>query len=120
MTNHQAQCEPVRSDGRLLRVKLRPFKAHRGDLDRLLAACLTAGAPRLGRPEELRAVWAAVARACQAGRWPHLGEVAAYSAWLDAHDYPAVHHSPRPNEDYRPAHPLVSDAGRALIGEATP
>lgn len=112
--------EPMRPDRRLLRVNLRPFKAAGGDIRALLDACLTAAAARWGTPEELRAAWAAVARACQAGRWPHMGDVAAFSAWLEAHDYPAVHHSPRYREAYRPAYRLVSDAGRALIDEATP
>jgi hypothetical protein len=112
--------EPVRPDGRLLRVNLRPFKAAGGDIRVLLDACLTAAAARWGTPEELRAAWAAVARACQAGRWPHVGDLAAFSAWLEAHDCPAVHHAPQYREAYRPAYRLVSDAGRALIEEATP
>ena len=112
--------EPVRPDGRLLRVNLRPFKARGGDPDRPLVACRAAAAARWGAQAELRAAWAAVASACQAGRWPHLGDVAAFSAWLDAHDYPAVHHSTQYREAYQPAYRLVSDAGRALIGEATP
>jgi hypothetical protein len=111
--------EPVRPDGRLLRVNLRPFKARRGDLDRLLDACLEAARVRWGTPGDLRAAWAAVADACQAGRWPHLGEVATFSAWLDAHGYPAVYHSPRYRQAYRPAYRLISDTGRDLIYEVT-
>ena len=60
--------EPARSDGRLLRVHLRPFKAHGGDSDRLLAACLAAARMPWGAPSELAAVWADVAQACRAGR----------------------------------------------------
>jgi hypothetical protein len=111
--------EPVRPDGRLLRVNLRPFKSRSGDPDRLLAACQAAAAAHWGTPDELRVAWATVADACRAGRWRHLGEAETFSAWLDAHDYPAVHHSPQYHEAYRPAYRLVSDAGRELIGEAT-
>lgn len=105
--------EPVRPDGRLQRVNLRPFKAAGGDIRALLDACQMAAAARWGTPEELRAAWVAVARASQSGRWPHVGDVAAFSAWLDAHDYPAVHHSPQYREAYRPAYRLVSDTARA-------
>jgi hypothetical protein len=92
--------EPVRPDGRLLRVNLRPFKAAGGDLEQLLDACLTAAAVRWGTREELRTAWATVAGAGEAGRWPRLGEAATFSGWLDAHDYPAVHHSPQYREAY--------------------
>ncbi len=111
--------EPVRPDGRLLRVNLRPFKALRGDLDRLLNACLEAANMRWGTQDDLAAAWAAVADACQTGRWSHLGTAAAFSTWLDAQGYPAVHHSRQYREAYRPAYRLISDAAHELIHEAT-
>ncbi len=111
--------EPVRPDGRLLRVNLRPFKAVSGDPVRLSDACLEAAKARWGTPDDLRAAWAAVADACQGGRWSHLREAAAFSTWLEAQGYPAVHHSRRYREAYRPAYRLISDAARDLIHEAT-
>jgi hypothetical protein len=111
--------EPVRADGRLFRVNLRPFKACGGDPDRLSDACLEAAKARWDRPNDLRAAWAAVAAACQGGRWAHLREAAAFSTWLDAQGYPAVHHSPRYREAYRPAYRLISDAARGLVHRAT-
>jgi len=110
--------EPVRPDGRLLRVNLRPFKAAGGDVEQLLDACLTAAAARWGAPEELRAAWAAVAGACVAGRWPRLGDVGTFSAWLDARDYPAVHHSPLYREAYQPAYRLIGARERDSFCEA--
>ncbi len=105
--------EPIRPDGRLLRVHLRPYRARGGDPDRLLAACLATAAAPWGAPGALRTAWAAVAGAGRAGRWPGLGEMTAFSAWVEAHDYPAVHHSSQYREAYRPAYRLVSDTARA-------
>jgi hypothetical protein len=110
--------EPVRPDSRLVRVNLRPFKAQGGDPDRLLAACRQAAAEHWGSPEELRSAWARVARASLAVRRPGLGDMATFSAWLDAHDYPAVHHSPQYRQAYGPAYRLICEDGLALIGEA--
>lgn len=106
--------EPVRPDGRLLRVHLRPFKAHGGDPDRLLAACFAAARMPWGAPSELAAVWTDVAQARRAGRWPQLGVVTAFSAWLAASGYPAVHHSAQYREVYRPAYRLICATGELI------
>jgi hypothetical protein len=111
--------EPVRPDGRLLRVNLRPFKAGGGNLERLLDACLAAASLRWGMTADLTAAWADLVEACGTGRWPHLGDVAAFSTWLEANGYPAVHHSPEYREAYRPAYRLVRAASNDLINEVT-
>lgn len=101
-------CEPVRPDGGLLRVHLRPFKARGGDLARLLDACLTAAGTRWGALDELVAVWAEVTQAGRTGRWPQLGDATAFAAWLAANGYGAVHHSAQYREAYRPAYRLIA------------
>ena len=45
--------QPVRPDRKLLRVNLRPFKALRGDPDRLSDACLEAAKAQWGTPDDL-------------------------------------------------------------------
>ncbi len=106
--------EPVRPDGRLLRVHLRSFKARGGDPDRLLAACLAAARMPWGPPSELAAIWTDVAQVRRAGHWPQLGDVTALCAWLAANGYPAVHHSAQYREAYRPAYRLICDTGELI------
>ncbi len=107
--------EPVRPDGRLLRVHLRPFKARGGNPERLLKACLAAAGTRWGTPEELAAVWAEAVQASRAGRWPALGDVAAFAAWLAANGDAAVHHSAQYRAAYRPAYRLIAAADRERV-----
>jgi len=87
--------EPVRPDGALVRLNLRPFKACGGNVEQLIAACLRAAQRAWGTPEELQAAWATFVELCQAGKWEAfpLAEVLAFSAWLEEHGYPPVHHS---------------------------
>ena len=87
--------EPVRPDGALVRLNLRPFRAGRGDVERLIAACLRTAEQPWGTPEELRTVWATFVELCRVERWEvfPLAEMLAFSAWLEEHGYPPVHHS---------------------------
>jgi len=87
--------EPVRPDRALVRLNLRPFKARGGDMEQLIATCLWTARQVWGTPEELRAAWATFVELCRAGQWKvfPLPEVLAFSAWLEEHGYPAVHHS---------------------------
>ena len=102
--------ETIRPDGILGRLNLRAFKVHRGDLESLVAACLQTAERARGTPEELRAAWATFVDLCQAGQWQifPLSEVLAFSAWIEGHGYPIIHHSARYREAYKPAYRLVS------------
>ncbi|MFH1908734.1 MAG: hypothetical protein ABIL11_15365 [Chloroflexota bacterium] len=101
--------EPVRPDGSLVRINLRPFKFQQGDLDWLVAACLAAGQQRWGRLEELRQAWETFLGLCQEGRWPEfdLADVSSFSAWLEVQGYPAVHHSTAYRSRYEPSYRLI-------------
>ena len=101
--------EPVRPDGALVRLNLRPFKAGRRDVERLITACLQTAERTWGTPEELRAAWATFVELCQAGTWETLplAGVLAFSAWLEEHGYPAVHHSAGCREASEPVYRLV-------------
>jgi hypothetical protein len=102
--------EAVRPDGLLGRLNLRPFKARGGTLEQLVDACLGTAAHPWGTAEELRAAWTAFAALCQEGRWDEFptAEVRAFTAWLEAQGWPAVHHSAGYREAYRPAYRLVA------------
>jgi hypothetical protein len=101
--------EPVRPDGALGRLNLRPFKAGWGDVGRLIIACLRTARQAWGTPEELRAAWAVFVELCRAGQWKvfPLPEVLAFSAWLEEHGYPAAHHSAGYKKASKPNYRLV-------------
>ncbi len=102
--------EEIRPDGKLGRLHLRPFKARGGDLAALVAACLWTAERAWGTWEELREVWALFAAQCRAGRWKEFPwpKVQAFSAWLQAQGYPAVHHSAAYCRANRPAYRLLA------------
>jgi hypothetical protein len=102
--------EPVRPDGSLVRINLRPFKLQQGDLDWLVVACLATGQLKWGELEELRLVWDTFCGSCQEGRWPGFGpaSVSECSVWLKARGYPAVHHSPAYRSCYQPSYRLIA------------
>lgn len=104
--------EPVRPDGLLVRINLRPFKFRNGDLESLITACLLAGREEWGKPEDLMAAWDAFCALCQEGRWPGFGpaSVSECSVWLKAQGYPAVHHSQAYRKCHQPSYLLVAKA----------
>ncbi len=108
--------EAVRPDEALGRLNLRPFKARRGDVESLVAACLETAERIGGRTEILQAAWITFIESCRAGQWQAfpLAAVLAFTDWLEDQGYPAVHHSARYVELYRPAYRLV---GGALLEE---
>lgn len=102
--------ESVRPDGSLLRANLRPFKFWNGDLETLVTACLEAGQQEWGDLEELISAWDTFCRLREEGRWPRfrLASVSAFSVWLKARGYPAVHHSPGYRRRYSPSYRLIA------------
>jgi len=111
--------EPVRPDGALGRVNLRPFKAGGGDVERLIAACLEAAGRTWGTPTELQAAWVTFVESCRAGRWASLPltGVLALSERLAAEGYLPIHHSPAYRQAYRPAYRLVA-GGKGNLQQA--
>ena len=102
--------EPVRPDGALGRVNLRPFQAKGGDVERLIAACLDTAGRTWGTPAELRAAWATFVDLCRAGRWPAfpLTTVLTLSERLAAEGFPPIHHSAAYRQAYSPAYRLAA------------
>jgi len=109
--------ESVRPDGSLLRINLRAFKFRDGDLESLIAACLSAARREWGGSGDLRLAWGSFCGLCQEGRWPGFApaSLSDCSVWLKARGYPAVHHSPIYRSCYHPSYRLIAMAAlRAL------
>jgi hypothetical protein len=108
--NNDSLWESIRPDGALVRLNLRPFKASGGNLDELETACLETGRRSWGSQAELQLAWAHFISACQEPSWPSLAmdDILAFDAWLQAMDFPPVHHSEAYRTLYRPAYRLVA------------
>ncbi len=109
--------EPLRPDGLLGRLNLRPFKARGGDPARLLEACLRTASMRWGTPEELKRVWSAFATLAHQGAWPGLSpaRVDALTHYLVQRGYPPVHHTGVYRRSYHPAYRLVATRWTGLL-----
>ncbi len=106
----QAMLEPVRPDGALFRLNLRPYKSHLQSIDILTPTLLESARIVFGNITELRAVWESFVQYCHQGRIHHFDTtfIHQFSGWLDEVDYPAVHHSEAYRRAYQPAYRLIS------------
>jgi hypothetical protein len=96
------------SGGGMVRIHLRPFVARGGNLRHLAGAFLeTAG--RSGDPADLECALAAVGDMAAEGRlpWP-AAEIDDLLAEVRVRGYPAMHHSTRYTETYRPAYRVIA------------
>lgn len=102
--------EPIRPDGSLLRLNLRPFKAAGGSLEGLTAACLETACRPWGTQDELQQAWTCFVDFCKAGSWPSLTlqELETFTSLLRENNFPPVHHSERYRELYQPAYRLLA------------
>ena len=102
--------DPLRPDGLLGRLNLRPFKARGGEPGRLLEACLRTAFQHWGTPEDLKRAWDTFASLSRQGQWPSLppGRVDILSRYLVLHGYPPTHHSTVFKRSYAPAYRVVA------------
>ncbi len=102
--------EPLRPDGLLGRLNLRPFKAHGGDPARLLEASLRTGFQRWGTPEDLKRAWDTFAGLSRRGTWAPMspGRVDILTRYLILHNYPSMHHSTMFKRSYAPAYRVIA------------
>lgn len=101
---------PLRTDGSLSRINLCPYKARGGTIAALLRECMRAMQPvDQSARDVLRHAWSEFVDGCQAGKWASLllTDVIDLDSWLLQHEYPAVHHSDRYRQAYKPAYRLV-------------
>jgi hypothetical protein len=106
----QRLLETVRPDGALFRLNLRPFKSRQLGLSVLTLPLLETAHHPFGTMADLSAVWAALVRLCQQGRISHYDPnlIHQFSHWLEAMNYPSVHHSELYRLTYQPAYRLIS------------
>lgn len=102
--------EPLRPDGLLGRLNLRPFKARGGDPERLLEVCLRTTFQRWGTPEDLKRAWDTFASLVRQGTWPAMapGRIDILTRYLILHNYPPTHHSTMFKRSYEPAYRVIA------------
>lgn len=102
--------EPLRPDGLLGRLNLRPFKARGGDPDRLLEACLRTACMRWGTPEDLKRAWDTFNMLARQGAWPSIpfSRVEVLTRYLILHGYPPMHHTSLYRRSYAPAYRVIA------------
>ncbi len=109
---------PLRPDGALLRLNLRPFRDHGGSPEELLRAFLRSARTFAPEPGFFRATWAALGTALALHPLGFLTE----DEWtrldtaMRAKGYPAVHHSPAYVAARHPSYRVLTkeEAGRLL------
>jgi hypothetical protein len=110
--------EPVRLGRSLLRLNLRAYKCRRQRVDLLIPPLLETARAFSGDITQLRAAWMGFVQSCEQGRvkYLYLKQVHQFAAWLEEHEFPAVHHSEAYRRAYQPAYRLISDKYIHRIG----
>lgn len=107
---HQQLFEPLRPDGSLFRLNLRPYKSRQLGFSRLIHPLL--GTPKLlsGSQAELIATWQAFSQLCQQGYLAvfDVGAVGQFTQLLEQQSFPAMHHSTTYRRLYQPAYQLIA------------
>jgi hypothetical protein len=102
--------EPLRPDGALYRLNLRPYKARLLGLDQLIAYLLETAHMVTGSSTELHTTWIEFIELCERGQITQftVDSVQGFGHWLVEMGFPAVHHSDIYIREYRPAYRLIS------------
>jgi hypothetical protein len=106
--------EFIHPTGAMVRLHLRPYLAHGGDLRRLRDALLLAAQETPGDPEAMARWWEVFcgwAEKALLGRFD-VRELRLFAAARAAENWPATHHSPAYHAAYRPAYRVLT-AGQA-------
>jgi hypothetical protein len=102
--------EPVRADGELLRINLRPYKAKKSGPDGLISPLVETAKLVFGTKDELRLAWDGFLQLFLQG--DGLGFVAdearRFTEKLEQQEYPPVHHSEIYTRNYQPAYRLIA------------
>ena len=107
-TSGEPLTEPLSPDGRIVRVNLRPFLARGGDPEALLDAFVRTGEQYRGDKATLDHYCQIAIQLASERRLPFSPtELEARFAELEGQGYPAVHHTSRYNDAYRPAYRVV-------------
>jgi hypothetical protein len=101
---------PLRPDGAIVRINLRPYKAGGGDKEALLMRFIASARSFRGDRADFTAAWLALGELLRNGpigalnrpEWEELDQKAEEAG------YPAVHHSPEYEAAYEPAYRVVT------------
>jgi hypothetical protein len=108
-TPDEPALQPLRPDGALVRVNLRPCKARGGSMDALLQGFLVSAACVRADSADFLATWQALGVRLADGSVGHLtrGEWTRLDSALRAAGYPAIHHSAPYRAAYAPAYRVL-------------
>ncbi len=104
--------ESVHPEGAIVRLHLRPYLAHTGDLKALLAAFVRSAEQVQGSPQTMARWWGVFEGLCGAGQ--DCGErfaareVRLFGSARAAEEWPAVHHSPPYLNAYHPVYRVLT------------
>jgi hypothetical protein len=102
-------CQPLGGPTPMSRIHLRPFLAAGGDISVLLDVFVASAAVAAGNATDMdAALAAAVAALAKSGQWALAGDLETLASGLAAASYPAVSHSERYRNDYKPAYRVVA------------
>jgi hypothetical protein len=109
---HEPLVENIHPEGELVRLHLRPYVAHRGQIKPLLDAFVRSADQVQGAPETILARWQVFETLCRAGEvWAQRfawREVALFGRIRAQEHWPAVSHSPEYNSAYDPAYRVLT------------
>ncbi len=106
--DEEALVEYISPDSSVVRLNLRPFMAQGGDPDKLFAAMKATWDAFEPSTERLEAYWESLHRATNQADMPFaVEELDAFMDEQRAAGYPAIHHSPTYEEQYRPAYRVL-------------
>lgn len=102
--------EPLRPDGSLFRLNLRPYKSRQLGLGRLISPLLLTPQLATGTRAELQATWHVFTELCRQGFVRNFSEtdIRKFDQQLAGQDFPAMHHSEVYRRLYQPAYRLIS------------
>jgi hypothetical protein len=107
---HQQLFEPLRTDGSLLRLNLRPYKSRHLNSSALIHPFLMTAKLASGTRAELEATWQAFSQLCHPGKLAVFDTTGLhqFTQLLEQQGYPALHHSETYRRLYQPAYRLIS------------
>lgn len=114
--------EPVRPDGVLFRLNLRPYKARQEGIGQLIPYLLETANVVTGTKSQLQSMWAEFTRLCREGQIPQFdaASIDQFNRWLEGIDYPALHHSESYGRLYKPAYRLIAGKFTTYLGFNNP
>ncbi len=104
----EAMLESIAPDGAVVRLNLRPYKFHHGNLDRLFQAMLASAGQMKGSREDFLKLWECFMQAVIQNKLNFdLAELEAFDQKAQSENYPPLHHSPQYRAANQPAYRVL-------------